>query len=102
MNQPGILIERLFKGKEVYILVNCFIRESLDFSQFQVENPNFISGLVIKYHDDCGVLELRNSRGQSFYLSDGNIDLFYDPSVNIVESINTIIRTGKQLHRPIK
>lgn len=102
MSCPGKLIEKLFKDKEVYILVNCFGQETLEFSQFGIDNKYFISGLVIKYHDDCGVLELQNHKHESFYLAEDNIDVFYDPSINIFESINTIVKTGRQLHKPIK
>jgi hypothetical protein len=102
MAKPGKLILKLFKDKEVDILINCFSEETLEFGGYSIGNRYVLSGLVIAYHEDCGILELQNHAKQPLYLSEDYIDAFYAPGFNILSSLNTIIKTGKQLKKPFK
>lgn len=102
MSCPGRLIEKLFKNKCIDIFISNFGEERLELSQFSIANKMIIHGKVIQYHEDCGILELENHIGQNFYINDENIDMFFEAGIKIIESIGTIILTGKKLKKQIE
>lgn len=93
----GKMIEKLFAGKEVHLMVSNFCGETIELSQFSIENKYVLHVFVVKYHDDCGILETENFKGQKIYLNADHIDCFFAPDVNIVQSIATMIPSGKKL-----
>ena len=99
MSSLGKMIEKLFKDRMVDIFISNFDGERLEFSQFSISNKYILTGKVIKYHDEFGVLELENSERQKIYVNDRNIDCFFDPEVNITHSVGVMIPTGKKLKK---
>ena len=101
MAAPGKLIEKLFKDNEIRILISNFEGETLELAQFSLSNKYILCGIVVKYYDEFGILEIKNHANQSIYINEENIDCFFDPTVNISKSINVMIPSGKKLKRDI-
>lgn len=99
MSSLGKMIEKLFKDQMVDIFLSNFDGERVELSQFSVANKYILTGKVIKYHDEFGVLELENHALQRIYVNDRNIDCFFDPEVNITHSIGVMIPSGKKLKK---
>lgn len=102
MASPGKLIEKLFFGRCVEIFIANFDGERIDLSQFSIANKYIVHGKVIKYYDDCDVLELENHQGKSFYINSNNIDAFWEPGLKIMESIGVMIPSGKKLKKDLE
>ena len=101
MSSLGKLIEQLFKGQAVDIFISNFDGEVLEMSQFSISNKYILTGKVIKYHDEFGVLEIENSKLEKIYVNDRNIDCFWEPGIKITESIGVMIPSGKRLKKNI-
>ena len=99
MSSLGKLIEILFKGRKVDIFISNFDGEVLEFSQYSISNKYILTGVVIKFHDEYGVLEIENDKLQKIYVNEKMIDCFWEPGINVVDSMGVMIKSGKKLKK---
>ena len=90
----GRLIVNRFKGKRIEIL-SSIDSETLLLDQFSTNNRFIISGVVQEYHEESGILELKDGEGTSFYMNEWYIIIFWEPGFDYTNCMSNMIKTGK-------
>lgn len=95
MGQTGKFIFKKFAGKTIEIYTDLD-SEWISYAEANIYNRFTIIGMVSDYDDETGVLELKNTRGQVFYLNSDDIQLFwlYGTGFDLLHNLNKMIDSG--------
>lgn len=87
-------------GKELEIFVGLD-SEWLSYADGDAQAYTIIIATPTDYDDDTGILTLKNSKDQIFFMNEVYIDMFWetDSKFALVENTTSTIRSGKQYRK---
>ncbi|KKM93794.1 hypothetical protein LCGC14_1204830 [marine sediment metagenome] len=96
-NNSGKFIADNLMNQKIEIFMGLD-NEWIAYADGDVQSYTIIVAIPIDFDDESGILTLTNDRGQEFYLSENNIQIFWKEGMGfkLIENTSSTIRTGKQ------
>lgn len=96
-NNSGKFIADNLMNQKIEIFMGLD-NEWIAYADGDVQSYTIIIAIPIDFDAESGILTLTNDRGQEFYLSENNIQIFWKEGVGfkLIENTSSTIRTGKQ------
>ena len=96
MSASGKFIYKKFKNQVIEIFSDIEA-DWVNYNETTLYNHFTVIGLVNDYDDETGILELKNTNGQIFYINSDEIHLFwpYKEGFNILHNLNKLVEGGK-------
>lgn len=87
-------------GKELELFVGLD-SEWLSYADGDAQSYTIIIATPTDYDEESGMLTLQNQKGQTFFISEGYIDMFWevDSKFKLMENTSSTIKTGKKFRK---
>ncbi len=95
-NSGQFIADNLLNQKiEIFMGIDS---EWLSYADGDAQSYTIVVAIPVSFDKNSGVLTLKNDRGQDFYLSESNIQMFWKSGTDfkLIENTTSTIRTGKQ------
>jgi len=92
--QIGLFFEKHFKNKVVEIYTGDEA-DYIHYNDTDTFNRSVIYGTFVEYDADCGILVLKDKTGRLFYMNESNVELFWAPGFNLLDSSKSTIMKNR-------